>query len=38
MKKLLFAAVAAAGVFAYKRWQDSENEKAVWSEATDEVG
>ncbi|WP_253905778.1 DLW-39 family protein [Arthrobacter sp. H5] len=26
-----------AGVFAYKRWQDSEKEKAVWSKATDTV-
>ncbi|MBG6215728.1 hypothetical protein IWX75_000165 [Arthrobacter sp. CAN_A6] len=37
MKKLMFAAVTAAGVLLYKRWQDSENEKAVWSEATDKV-
>jgi hypothetical protein len=38
VKRLLIAAAAAAGVFAYKRWQDSEKEKAVWSKATDEVG
>jgi hypothetical protein len=37
VKKLLIAAAAAAGAFAYKRWQDSEKEKAVWSKATDEV-
>jgi hypothetical protein len=37
VKKLLVAAAAVAGVFAFKRWQDSEKEKEVWSEATDPV-
>ncbi|MDF9277536.1 DLW-39 family protein [Arthrobacter sp. EH-1B-1] len=37
MKKLLVAAAAVAGVFAYKRWQESEKEKEVWSSATDPV-
>ncbi|MHA7191410.1 DLW-39 family protein [Arthrobacter sp. MDT2-16] len=37
MKKLLIAAAAAAGVLVYKRWQDSEKSKSVWSNATDDV-
>ncbi|WP_323959888.1 DLW-39 family protein [Arthrobacter sp. JZ12] len=37
MKKLLVVAAAVAGAFAYKRWQESEKEKQVWSEATDSV-
>jgi hypothetical protein len=37
VKKLLVAAAAVAGVLAFKRWQDSEKEKEVWSEATDPV-
>ncbi|MEC5199489.1 hypothetical protein RCH21_001720 [Arthrobacter sp. PL16] len=37
MKKLLIAVAAAAGVLAYKRWQDSEKSKNVWSSATDDV-
>ncbi|WP_235436422.1 DLW-39 family protein [Arthrobacter sp. RIT-PI-e] len=37
MKKLLIAAAAAAGVVLYKRWQDSERSKAVWSNATDTI-
>ncbi|WP_299168583.1 DLW-39 family protein [uncultured Arthrobacter sp.] len=37
MKKLLVAAAAVAGVFAYKRWQESEKDKEVWSNATDSV-
>nr|WP_245192634.1 DLW-39 family protein [Arthrobacter pigmenti] len=34
---MLFAAAAVAGVFAYKRWQESEKDKEVWSKATDSV-
>ncbi|WP_219816074.1 DLW-39 family protein [Arthrobacter sp. B1805] len=37
MKKLLIAAAAAAGVLVYKRWQDAEKSKGVWSNATDDV-
>ncbi|MFC3300833.1 Uncharacterised protein [Arthrobacter agilis] len=37
MKKLLIAAAVAAGVLVYKRWQDSEKSKNVWSKATDEI-
>ncbi|CEA07208.1 hypothetical protein BN1051_00523 [Arthrobacter saudimassiliensis] len=38
MKKLVaLAAAAVAGVFAYRRWQESAAEKAVWKEATDKV-
>ncbi|MBM7781401.1 DLW-39 family protein [Arthrobacter tumbae] len=37
MKKLLVAAAAVAGVLAYKRWQESEKDKEVWSSATDPV-
>jgi hypothetical protein len=37
MKKLLAVATAIAGVLAYKRWQDSEAEKSVWSQSTDKV-
>ncbi|MFJ6279490.1 hypothetical protein SAMN04488693_107160 [Arthrobacter subterraneus] len=37
MKKLLVAAAAVAGVFVFKRWQESEKEKEVWSKATDPV-
>ncbi|WP_244186096.1 DLW-39 family protein [Arthrobacter agilis] len=37
MKKLLVAAAAAASVLMYKRWQDSEKSKNVWSNATDDL-
>ena len=37
MKKLLVAAAVSFGVLAYKRWQDSEKSKMVWSDATDAV-
>ena len=37
MKKLLLMAAAAAGVFVYKKWQESEAEKSAWSRATDKV-
>jgi len=37
VKKLLIAAAAAAGVLVYKRWQDSEKSKSVWSNATDDI-
>jgi hypothetical protein len=37
VKKLLLMAAAAAGVFAYKKWQESEAEKSAWSRATDKV-
>ncbi|MCC3275626.1 MULTISPECIES: DLW-39 family protein [unclassified Arthrobacter] len=39
MKKLLTVmAAAAAGVFAYKKWQETAAEKTVWKESTDKVG
>ncbi|MHA7140149.1 MULTISPECIES: DLW-39 family protein [unclassified Arthrobacter] len=37
MKKLLVIAAAVASAFAYKRWQESERDRAVWSKATDTV-
>jgi len=37
VKKLLLLAAAAAGVFAYKKWQESEAERSAWSKATDKV-
>jgi len=37
VKKLLFAVATAAGVLAFRRWQDSEKSKSVWSKATDNV-
>ena len=38
MKKLLTVmAAAAAGIFAYKKWQETATEKAVWKDATDKV-
>ncbi|WP_212745949.1 DLW-39 family protein [Sinomonas susongensis] len=38
MKKLIaFAIAAAAGVFVFKRMQDSEAQKKVWSTTTDIV-
>ncbi|MDQ0736668.1 DLW-39 family protein [Arthrobacter agilis] len=37
MKKLLIVAAAAASLLAFKRWQDSEKSKGVWSNATDDV-
>jgi hypothetical protein len=37
VKKVLIAAAAAAGLLVYKRWQDSEKSKTVWSDATDDV-
>nr|WP_228720947.1 DLW-39 family protein [Arthrobacter sp. 260] len=33
----MVVAAALASAFAYKRWQESEREKAVWSKATDTV-
>ncbi|MEG9246475.1 DLW-39 family protein [Arthrobacter sp. Soc17.1.1.1] len=37
MKKLLIAAAAAASLLVFKRWQDSEKSKSVWSNATDDI-
>ncbi|WP_218189307.1 DLW-39 family protein [Tersicoccus phoenicis] len=38
MKKLLaVAAAAAAGVVAWRRWQDAEAEKKKWHQATDTI-
>ena len=38
MKKLLFIALAAAGVlFAKKKLEESKAEQALWAEATDAV-
>ncbi|WP_217496202.1 DLW-39 family protein [Arthrobacter sp. 24S4-2] len=37
MKKLLFVAMAIAGALLYKKVQESEARKAVWSESTDTV-
>ncbi|WP_210244034.1 DLW-39 family protein [Arthrobacter yangruifuii] len=38
MKKLLAAtAAAAAGIFAYKKWQEAAAEKTVWKDSTDKV-
>ncbi|MCC3272019.1 DLW-39 family protein [Arthrobacter zhangbolii] len=38
MKKLLaLAAAAAAGIFAFKKWQETAAEKTVWKESTDKV-
>ncbi|MFB9713563.1 DLW-39 family protein [Arthrobacter methylotrophus] len=37
MKKLLIVAAAIAGVVLYKKAQESEARKAVWSKATDTV-
>ncbi|MEZ2390945.1 DLW-39 family protein [bacterium RCC_150] len=38
MKKLLVVAAAVAGVLFYKKVQQSEARKTVWSKATDKVG
>ena len=38
VKKLLaVTAAAAAGVFAFKKWQETAAEKTVWKESTDKV-
>ncbi|MER2133688.1 MAG: DLW-39 family protein [Arthrobacter sp.] len=38
MKKLFaIAAAAAAGVFAFRKWQDTAAEKSVWKASTDKV-
>jgi hypothetical protein len=37
VKKLLVVAVAIASALIYKKVQESEARKAVWSEATDTV-
>ncbi|MBT8160865.1 MULTISPECIES: DLW-39 family protein [Arthrobacter] len=37
MKKLLVVAAAVAGVLLYKKVQESEARKTVWSKATDTV-
>jgi hypothetical protein len=37
VKKLLFVAVAIAGALLYKKVQESEARKTVWSESTDTV-
>ncbi|WP_312178919.1 DLW-39 family protein [Arthrobacter sp.] len=38
MKKLLaIAAAAAAGVFVFKKWQETAAEKSAWKASTDKV-
>jgi hypothetical protein len=37
VKKLLIVAATVAGVLLYKKVQDSEARKLVWSESTDTV-
>ncbi|BAS15182.1 hypothetical protein AHiyo8_34850 [Arthrobacter sp. Hiyo8] len=37
VKKLLVVAAAIAGVLLYKKVQESEAQKTVWSKATDTV-
>ncbi|MEC5190817.1 MULTISPECIES: DLW-39 family protein [unclassified Arthrobacter] len=37
MKKLLVVAATVAGVLLYKKVQESEARKTVWSESTDTV-
>ncbi|WP_214843072.1 DLW-39 family protein [Arthrobacter sp. ISL-72] len=37
MKKLLVVAAAVAGALLYKKVQESEARKTVWSESTDTV-
>ncbi|HKU30916.1 MAG TPA: DLW-39 family protein [Arthrobacter sp.] len=37
MKRLLVVAAAVAGVLLYKKVQESEARKTVWSKATDTV-
>ncbi|MEV8149341.1 DLW-39 family protein [Arthrobacter sp. NPDC080073] len=37
MKKLLVVAAAVAGVLLYRKVQESEARKTVWSKATDTV-
>ncbi|MGX5717224.1 DLW-39 family protein [Arthrobacter sp. MAHUQ-56] len=37
MKKLLVVAAAIAGVLFYRKAQESEARKAVWSQSTDTV-
>ncbi|MCC3281766.1 MULTISPECIES: DLW-39 family protein [Arthrobacter] len=38
MKKLFaLAAVTAAGVFAFKKWQETASEKSDWKASTDKV-
>ncbi|MCC9144258.1 MULTISPECIES: DLW-39 family protein [unclassified Arthrobacter] len=38
VKKLLaVTAAAAAGIFAFKKWQETAAEKTVWKQSTDKV-
>lgn len=37
MRKLIAVAAAILSLVAYKKWRESEQEKAVWSQATDRV-
>ncbi|WP_229791148.1 DLW-39 family protein [Zhihengliuella salsuginis] len=37
MRKLLTVAFAVAGILAYRKWRETEEEKAVWSRETDRV-
>ncbi|MGW9404304.1 DLW-39 family protein [Arthrobacter sp. NPDC055585] len=38
MKKLLvIATAAAAGAFAFRKWQETAAEKSVWKASTDKV-
>ncbi|WP_323745650.1 DLW-39 family protein [Arthrobacter gandavensis] len=38
MKKLIaLAAATAAGVFAFRKWQETAAEKSVWKASTDKV-
>ncbi|UPO76620.1 MULTISPECIES: DLW-39 family protein [Arthrobacter] len=38
MKKLFaIAAAAAAGVFVFRKWQETAAEKSVWKASTDKV-
>ncbi|WP_309081781.1 DLW-39 family protein [Zhihengliuella sp.] len=34
---IVLVTAAAAGVFAFKKWRESEAEKSVWDQATDRV-
>lgn len=37
MKKVLLAALAAAGVYAYRQWKQTEQTRKVWDDASDTV-
>ncbi|MBG6084708.1 DLW-39 family protein [Zhihengliuella flava] len=37
MRKLLAVAAAVLSIVAYKKWRETEQEKAVWQQATDRV-